>query len=85
MLRSLQDGIEVCVTVTLLDGHAGAVCVSLNELQISSDIRYGNDCARHEPLEAPEPYRTRGPRAVGRGAPQSSGITGNFGALPYSD
>jgi len=48
MLRSLQDGIEVCVTVTLLDGLVLARSASpLNELQISSDIRYGNDCARH--------------------------------------
>jgi len=83
MLRSLQDGIEVCVTVTLLDGLVLARSAFHHSMNYKSVVIFGTattvqDTDQKQLLSL---YRTRGTRAVGRGARQSSGITGNFGAL----
>jgi len=57
MLRSLQDGIEVCVTVTLLDGLVLARSAFHHSMNYKSVVIFGTATTVQDTdqLEAPEP------------------------------
>jgi len=73
------------VTVTLLDGLVLAFHHSMN---YKSVVIFGTATTvqdTDQKLEAPEPLPNTWYQGGGQTPAQSSGITGNFGALPTSD
>ena len=66
MLRRLSDGVDVCVTVTIVDAHVLSRSAFHHSMNYRSVVAFGEDNARRGP-------RREAPSAAGRCRPQSAG------------